>query len=416
MEEIYYAFNPWWSEKDFKSGIPRELYTRNFPALLKRKQIEVIIGSRRVGKTTIIKQMIKKTLKSKYPSKQILYLALDHPQLSKEPISVHLRNFRKLFLHDRRKKLALFLDEVQESPNWAQELKSVYDMENVKIFCTGSTAALIKMQGGKLTGRQIVTTVYPLSFREFVDFKGAEISMDEGYKYEKILDEYLAAGGYPENALKRSNEYLQNLLEDIIIRDLARLYEIRKLGVLKDMFRVLASQVGSRTSFNKLSNVLGISVDTVKEYAGYFDAAFLIKPMEKWSTSYNDRIYAQKKIYFLDTGFKTLLTGRRDIGAKAENAVFVNLLRKKETCGYFAEGEREVDFITGSFKSPLPIEVKYDSDFDLDGRKFDGIRLFLKRYPRTKKIIIVSKDKEAEVKRGQTIIRIVPLWKYLLTN
>ncbi|MFH2084067.1 MAG: ATP-binding protein, partial [Candidatus Omnitrophota bacterium] len=325
-----------------------------------------------------------------------------------------LRNFRKLFLHDRRKKLALFLDEVQESPNWAQELKSVYDMENVKIFCTGSTAALIKMQGGKLTGRQIVTVVYPLNFREFVDFKGVEIGMDEGYKYEKILDEYLAVGGYPENVLKRSNEYLLNLLEDIIARDLTRLYGIRKPAALKDMFLILASQIGSRTSFNKLSNVLGISVDTAKEYAGYFEAAFLIKPMEKWSMSHNDRIYAQKKIYFLDTGFKTLLTGRGDIGAKAENAVFAHLLRKKEMCGYFAEGEREVDFITGSVKSPLPIEVKYDSDFDLDGRKFDGMRLFLKRYPKTKKIIIVSRDKEAEERRGQTVIKIIPLWKYLL--
>ncbi|MBA3052443.1 ATP-binding protein [bacterium] len=414
MEEIYYAFNPWWSGKEFESGIPRELYTRNFAQVLKRKQIEIIVGSRRVGKTTIIKQMIKKTLKSKYPAKQILYLALDHPQLSNEPISGHLRNFRKLFMHDRRKKLVLFLDEVQESPNWAQELKSVYDMENVKIFCTGSTAALIKMQGGKLTGRQIVTVVYPLNFREFVDFKGVEIGMDEGYKYEKILDEYLAVGGYPENVLKRSNEYLLNLLEDIIARDLTRLYGIRKPAALKDMFLILASQIGSRTSFNKLSNVLGISVDTAKEYAGYFEAAFLIKPMEKWSMSHNDRIYAQKKIYFLDTGFKTLLTGRGDIGAKAENAVFAHLLRKKEMCGYFAEGEREVDFITGSVKSPLPIEVKYDSDFDLDGRKFDGMRLFLKRYPKTKKIIIVSRDKEAEERRGQTVIKIIPLWKYLL--
>ncbi|MCD6311946.1 MAG: hypothetical protein J7M11_05755 [Elusimicrobia bacterium] len=65
MEEIYHAFNPWWSGQDFQSGIPRGLYTRNFTQVLKRKQIEVIIGSRRAGKTTIVKQMIKKTLKNK---------------------------------------------------------------------------------------------------------------------------------------------------------------------------------------------------------------------------------------------------------------------------------------------------------------------------------------------------------------
>ena len=104
---------------------------------------------------------------------------------------------------------------------------------------------------------------------------------------------------------------------------------------------------------------------------------------------------------------------RRFPGAKAENVVFIHLLRKKERCGYFAESEREVDFIGGSFKSPLPIEVKYDSDIDLNGRKFDGIKLFLKTYPKTKKVIIISRDKEAEVKHGRAIVKIVPLWKYL---
>jgi len=416
MEEIYYALNPWWEGKDFKIGILRELYTHNFQKILKRKQIEVIIGSRRVGKTTILKQMIKKALDYGYPAKQIFYLALDHPQISKEPISWHLRNFRKLFMYERKRKLLLFLDEVQASPDWEQELKSIYDLENVKIIISGSTATLIKRQRGRLTGRQIVTIIYPLSFEEFVNFRKVEIGFDEEYKYEKLLEMYLQIGGYPENVLSPSDEYLQNLLEDIIARDLVTLYEIRKPGVLKDMLMILASQIGSRTSFNKLSNVLGISDDTVKEYIEYFESAFLIKQMEKWSVSFKERIYAQKKIYFLDTSFKTLLTGKGDIGAKAENAVFTHLLRKKIECGYFAESEREVDFVTGGFKSPLPIEVKYDSDFDLNDKRFAGMKLFLKKYPRIKSFIVISRNKEREIKYNRTWIKIIPLSKYLLLN
>jgi len=411
MEELYYAFNPWWEEKTFDSGIARKDYLEKID--LRRKQIEVIIGSRRIGKTTFIKQIIKGQIERGFPYNQLLYLALDHPQLSRISISEHLKFFRRLFMHSRSQKLLLFLDEVQESPNWETELKSIYDLENVKIICSGSTSSLIKSQGGKLTGRQIVTTIYPLSFEEFLSFKKIKPTLAEDYKYEKMVEEYLQTGGYPENVLLPSEEYLQNLLDDTIARDVIRLFPIKKPGVLKDLLLLLASSVGSRTSFNRLSNVLDISVDTVKEYISYFETVFLVGKMEKWSPSYTNRIYSAKKIYLLDTGLKTLLTGKRDLGAKAENAVFVHFLRKNETCGYYAESQREVDFVLGGFKKPLPVEVKYSSGFDWLDRKFSGIKLFLHRFPRTKKVLIISKDSEVEMKEKNIKIKVLPLWKFL---
>jgi len=411
MEELYYALNPWWEGKTFESGITREVYLEKID--LKRKQIEVIIGSRRIGKTTFIKQIIRGQIEKGFPINQLLYLALDHPRFSRIPISEHLKFFRKIFMHSRGQKLLLFLDEVQESPNWEVELKSIYDLENVKIICSGSTSTLIKSQGGKLTGRQIVTTIYPLTFKEFLSFKKMKPTRAEDYKYEIMVEKYLQTGGYPENVLLPSEEYLQNLLYDIIARDLIRLFPIKQPGVLKDLILLLASSVGSRTSFNKLSNVLDISLDTVKEYISYFETAFLVKSMQKWSTSYTDRIYAAKKIYLIDTGLKTLLTGKRDLGAKAENAVFVHFLRKNETCGYYAESQREVDFVIGDFNNPFPIEVKYSSGFDWQDRKYSGIKLFLRRFPRTREALIISKDFESEMKEQNTAVKILPLWKLL---
>ncbi len=412
MEELYYAFNPWWEEKSFECGITREGYLEKID--LRRKQIEVIIGSRRIGKTTFVKQIIKRQIERGFPNNRILYLALDHPRLSRISISEHLKLFRKIFMHSRSQDLLLFFDEVQESPNWEIELKSIYDLEKVKIICTGSTSTLIKSQGGKLTGRQIVTTIYPLSFKEFLGFEKIKLTRAEDYKYEKMVEAYLQTGGYPENVLLPSEEYLQNLLDDIIARDLIRLFPIKKPRVLKDLLLLLASSVASRTSFNKLSNVLGISVDTVKEYINYFETAFLVKSMQKWSPSYTDRIYAAKKIYLIDTGIKTLLTGKRDLGAKAENAVFVHLLRKNEACGYYAESQREVDFVLGGFKNPMPVEVKYSSGFDRQDRKFSGINLFLRRFPGTKEVLIISKDYESEIKEKETTIKVLPLWKFLI--
>ncbi len=416
MEAIYYTLNPWWEGKDFESGIERTEYVGRLPEFLKRKQIEVIIGSRRTGKTTLLKQFIKALLKNGTSSDRIFYLALDHPALSGVAISEHLKNMRRLFMHERKIRLFLFLDEVQESSDWEMELKSLYDTEDLKIFVTGSTSSLVARQRGRLTGRQIVSTLYPLGFSEFLSFRGERPSLAEDYRYEGLIEEYLEIGGYPENVLNPSSEYMSNLLEDILARDLIRLYPLKKPFVLKDLLRLIASSVGSRISFNKLGKILGLSVDTVKEYISYLESAFLVALMEKWTTSYTERIYASKKVYLWDTGIKTLLTGIGDMGYKAENAIFMELKKKRIACGYFAESEKEVDFVTGSPKNPFPIEVKYLSSFEWKDRRFSGLRLFLKRHPQTKRALVISKNVEAEILTDFTEIRVVPLWRFLLNS
>ena len=297
METTYFAMNPWWELKDFDSGIDRIEYLDRLPAVISRKQIEVIVGGRRMGKTTLLRQFIKRLMQQGTDARDIFYLALDNPSLSATPLSEHLKNMRKIHSHDRERNLFLFLDEVQESVNWEGELKSLYDMEKLKIFCSGSTSALIAPERSKLTGRRIVTTLYPLAFTEFLSFQKESPSMSEDYKYESLLEEYLDKGGYPENVLNPSIEYLSNLLEDILSRDLIRIYPIKKAYALKDLLRLIASSLGSRTSFNKLGKVLGLSVDTVKEYVNYLEAAFLVKNVEKWTTSHTEKVCAQKKFY-----------------------------------------------------------------------------------------------------------------------
>ena len=413
MDAIYYALNPWWEGKEIETGISRDAYLEKIPTYLTRKQIEVFIGSRRTGKTTLLKQFIKTLLQTAVSAKDILYLALDHPALSAIPLSEHVRNMRQRFMHDRDRKLYLFLDEVQESPQWEAELKALYDLEQLKIFCTGSTSSLIARQAGRLTGRQIVNTVFPLSFPEFIRFRGEPPSISEDYKYEQMADDYLSIGGYPEQVLHPSQEYMSNLLDDILARDLARLHPIKKSYILKDLLRLIGASTGSRTSFNKLSKVLGLSVDTVKEYIGYLEMAFLVKPVEKWSTSYAEKVYSQKKIYLWDNGIKTLLTGSGDDGTRAENAVFMELQRNNISCGYYAESEREVDFVVGSVADPVPIEVKYITTFDWNDRRFDGVRLFLNRFPNVKNVLLITKSVELTTSVNNVDVHVVPLWKFL---
>lgn len=414
MDAIYYTLNPWWEGKAFESGIRRVAYLEKIPTFLARKQIEVLIGSRRTGKTTLLKQFIHALLQTDISETDIFYLALDHPLLSGNPISEHVRNMRKLFMHDRDRKLYLFLDEVQESPQWETELKALYDLEPLKIFCTGSSSALISRQEGKLTGRQIVNTIFPLSFQEFVSFRGETPSLAEDYKYEQMVENYLTVGGYPEQVLNPSSEYMANLLDDILARDLTRIHPIKKPHLLKDLMRLIGASTGSRTSFNKLARVLGLSVDTVREYIAYLEMAFLVKPMEKWTTSFSERVYSQKKFYLWDNGIKTLLTGYGDEGSRAENAVFLELQRNGVSCGYFAESDREVDFVIGSVANPLPIEVKYLSDFEWKDKRFDGIRLFMNRFPTVGNVLLITRNVDFTTSiTGTVTLHAIPLWKFL---
>jgi len=416
MDATYYALNPWWEGRPFETGIRRDLYLDRLKTTLDRKQIEVLVGSRRAGKTTLLKQFIKLLLDRPVDAKDIAYLALDHPALAGLPLSEHVKAVRKLFSQDIGHRLFLFLDEVQESPSWEAELKALYDANDLKIFCSGSTSALIKSQGGKLTGRQIVNRVDLLSFAEFLDFRGGRPSLSEDYKFEQLADDYLTTGGYPENVLRPSPEYLGNLIDDILARDITRLHPVRKPLLLKELLRLLAGSVGSRMSFHKLSRVLGVSLETVRDYVAYLESAFLVARLEKWSDSLSDRTYAAKKIYVLDNGVKTLITGLGDDGAKAEAAVFVELRKSGVECGYFAESEREVDFVTGTSQSPRPIEAKYVSSFDAGDKRYAGLRLFLRRFPATKKAVIVTRTVDKEDKINGTSVRCVPLWKFLLDS
>jgi predicted AAA+ superfamily ATPase len=142
--------------------------------------------------------------------------------------------------------------------------------------------------------------------------------------------------------------------------------------------------------------------------------AFLVKPVEKWTTSYSERVYSQKKIYLWDNGVKTLLTGDGDEGSRAENAVFMELQRNNLFCGYYAESEREVDFVIGSVAEPVPIEVKYMTTFDWNDRRFDGVRLFLNRFPNVKNILLITKSVELTTSVNNIAVHVVPLWKFLL--
>ena len=144
MREILYLLNPHWEGKPLTVGVLRPQYLQPLLATLERREVQMLIGSRRVGKTTLIFQAIQHLLTEKsVPAHEILYVSLDHLALGETPIPKILETFRAEFQHPRNRRLFVFLDEIQGSPNWAQHLKNIVDFEDVRLCVAGSSSFLI---------------------------------------------------------------------------------------------------------------------------------------------------------------------------------------------------------------------------------------------------------------------------------
>lgn len=351
IREDLYNYNPWW-EGDYSPQFhPRESYLRILRKSLGRKDVEILTGLRRVGKTSIIKLFIAELCHTTDP-KKVLYASLDALPLEKFQISELIREFRKIHRHKREEKIYLFFDEAAYRENLHLELKNLYDSENVKVFVSGSSSSILRDKGALLTGRARVTEINPLSFPEYLEFRNITIKNSELYLTEKYFEEYMQDGGMPEYILTKDVEYLNALIDSIIYKDIAFYRGVRDTSSLKEFFRLLMERAGKQLSLNKISKVTGISPETAARYFDYFQSTYLIYAIERCG-KLNERVRAPKKIYAADTGIRNFITGFRDKGAVFEN-LFYLLIRDKNPC-YIYTNAVELDFYDGS----TLFEVKY---------------------------------------------------------
>jgi len=376
LSEELFKFNPWWEREYAPRIISRPFYEGYLSKHTVTKPIILITGLRRTGKTTLMKIHIKGLL-TKIAPKYIFYASLDSLALEKFSVAEILREYRKIHHLKLDEKLYLFLDEVGYREKIHQELKNLYDTENVKIFASSSSASILRDTGAMLTGRSQVLEVLPLDFFEFLTFKNIEVSRSEFYLLEEYFEEYMRIGGMPEYVLTGDLEYLDNLVDSVIYRDIMAHYGVRDASSLRDFFRLLMERAGKQFSMNKIARIMGLSPDTVRRYADYFAQSFLVYFMERCG-KLNERLRAPKKIYSADVGIRHLVTGFRDKGAIFENLVFLRL-KSHYPCYVYHQGT-ELDFLLGQ----ILIEVKY-------GQNFSGKQKALfDEFPCAKKVLVQS--------------------------
>jgi len=368
IESELYKQNPWWEKKFEEKSIKREIYIKEIFRNIKSKEILFLTGLRRIGKTTILKQIIKELLINVNPS-EILFISMDSFPLLEFSIHQLIEEYRKLHKKSVSDFFYLFLDEVTSKDNFDKELKSLYDNENIKIICSSSIATLMRDKKALLTGRTRTIEIMPLTFQEFLRFKGAKIDKSDKSKLESYFKDYLKFGGIPQYVLTEDRTYLNELIESIIYKDIIAHYKIAGERAVKELFVLLCQRVGKPTSYNKLAKILKISVDSVKRYVGYFEQAYLFYVVSRYSKSANEKITSPKKIYIGDVGIKNLITEFKDLGASYENLVFLKIKDKKPE--YYLENSIEIDFIT---KKSI-IEAKYNQEIgEKQSKIFNSIK------------------------------------------
>lgn len=368
IREDLFNFNPWW-ESSFSPNLKkREKFLALLRNTLGKKEIFILTGLRRVGKTSIMKLFITELCNSINP-KNILYISLDSISLEALPVHEIVREFRKINQIKREEKIFLFFDEAAYRENINAELKNLYDSENAKVFVSSSSSSILREKHSLLTGRSKVLEISPLDFFEYLDFKELKAKKSEQYLLEKYFEDYMQIGGMPEYVLTGDFEYLDNLIDAIIYKDIAFYRGIKDISSLKEFFRLMMERSGKQVSLTKISKVIGISSETAKRFFDYFQSTYLIYAIERCG-KLNERLRAPKKVYAADLGIRNFVTGFRDIGAVFENLVYF-LIKHKSPC-YIYRDTIELDF----FFNKTLLEVKYGRDLEAKQQKlFDEIKV-----------------------------------------
>ena len=383
MKELLYQYNPWWEETSRNEGVkPREKYLNKLRSYLYFKQIVILTGLRRVGKTTLMKLIIEKLITQGIPAKHILYVSLDDYLLHKNNILEIVNEFRKVHKIKIEEKIYLFLDEVTYKEDFHIQLKNIYDSQNTKMFVASSSASMLKDKKASLTGRSITLEIKPLDLEEYLFFKGITIKRRDKQLYKSYFLEYCKDGGLPENVLNPNREYLMNLVDDIIQKDITAFHAIKNHQIVRDYFTLLMERSGKQLSINKIGKILSISPDTSKRYLNFFESTYLIHLLPRWGKT-NQKLLSPKKIYASDLGIKHMFMGERDIGSYFENYIYL-LLRNKKTLYYLYENTAEIDFITDD---KILIESKFYAKLNKKQEKL------FEEYPAKKKLVIDSVEK-----------------------
>jgi len=416
--------NPWWQT----GKVPQALRGTDRPMyqlLLKSvslKEVTIITGVRRCGKSTLMYQIIDNLLRGETAPEQILLINLEDTRLTNDSLDDIYETYRSRINPD--KKAYVFLDEIHKREGWESWIRRHYDLgTNCKFIISGSCSYLLKKEYSTLlTGRNLTFEVFPLSFDEYLAFKGIAVDVEllkkgiildeQKHKIQKALDEYMNEGGFPDAFIKEGDFkrlLLAQYFDDIIYKDIVDRHGLNSRKT-RDLALYLASNVTATISLRNIRNTLGLSYESIKDYLAYYTDAYLFFTTEHFSYSLKEQKTRPSKTYCIDNGLRNAISFRfsKDDGRLAENLAYLHLRQMKADV-YYWKGKGEVDYIIKNPDHTLTaINVTYTDE--IDEREIKSLKEFKQTHKKTKELIILTKNTE----KTQDELKYTPLWNWLL--
>jgi predicted AAA+ superfamily ATPase len=428
FENIIVEQNPHWSGQMYEQGVARSCFPR-LVDYLTTGMIVSVIGVRRAGKSTLLKQAINYLMQEKgVPPTNILFMNLEHPYFSS--YSKNIEYLEKMYedyikLTQPEGKIYILLDEIQFFPEWPVFVKAHYEQKKVKFILTGSNSSLLAPDLiTLLSGRTLTLEVFPLSFDEIVHAYDVDISnqiklVKNRLKLNRLVDQMLKFGGFPEIVVNFQPSVAYDILnayaKTILYQDVAPRLQIRKSVELERLFVYLISNIGKPFSYTNLSKLFDLTDKAVKEYVGAFCDSYLLFELEMFDYSLKKQIRNPKKVYSIDTGQVNAVAFQfsENLGRLLENLVFLELRRAGlELYYYKTQNNLEVDFLAKRRTRKALVQVAWDLDNE-ETLKREQRALFQALHEMKLDYgIIITYDFEKEYEQDGKIIVALPAYKF----
>jgi predicted AAA+ superfamily ATPase len=410
--------------RKFPTTVPRTL---ELP--LNTTKITTLVGIRRSGKTYILYDTMRRLEARGVDRRQMIFLNFEDDRLmpiKSRELDLILSAHAELYpeFADRRK--FFFFDEIQNAPRWESFVRRLHDTQDAQIFLTGSSSHLLARElATSLRGRTVSYEVFPLSFAEFLRFRGLQHephSASSDSRMAAALNDYLAIGGLPEVVLADPDlrpRILKEYVDLVFYKDLVERYKVANPALLKQLLKQCLSQPASLLSPHKVykdfrSQGYELSKDTLYRYLHYLEESYIVFLLPVAERSIRKRAMNPKKLHGVDwaLGYPLVPEPFINVGHKLETAIYLHWRRQREDLGYLG-GEREIDLVVNPEQPELLVNVSVHIDRPrVYEREIGGLEWAAGRMPRAKRILVVQEIPARDLPKG---IEVIEAWRYLLS-
>lgn len=398
-----------------KPYLPRHV-TYEVDALLSSKQIKLLTGPRRAGKSTQALLMLR--------GKNFAYLNFDDNMLLKkwdENLAMHLLN--EIYPNYEY----LLLDEVQNLEGWDLWVSKLY-RNGINMVITGSNAKMLSSEmATALTGRYLDVAVFPFSLSEYFDWNKANLTSNieaDAFKISTLIDDYLRQGGYPETIEARNitSSYLSTLFDSIVWKDVVERHKVRNVSDLNNVALYLLTNFCNPLSASGLAADLGLtSVNTAKKFMDYLSEPYLFFYLPRFDNKFKLMKKAPQKVYVVDNGFVAARAFNLsdNLGRLLENQVFIELMRRgynteyNNMFYYRSRNGKETDFVLrNGTKVVQLVQVCYDMSAAKTRKREITAIVECAEELKCENLIIITAKEENDIAVGSHTIKVIPINKY----